>query len=659
MPNSKPVYIISDSPEKESDLFGFDSYAKTLADLIAYKENKTPLVIGIYGRWGAGKTTLMETVRSALEKNDYKDKNLYRDCKTVWFQAWKYSKEEEILAALIQEIFKTMKQSGFFENCKAQIEELIEKMNVAKVVGKITKLTTGIDIADIFTEPEYKKKIGFYDTFQDFFDRLLWTYLKWRPQVSQTEQVDESENVLVIFIDDLDRCPKNKIVQVLETIKLFMDKKGCIFVIGAANEIIEKALEDTYGKDAGKFMDKIVQVTFNLPRIPARDFESFVEKNIPQRLKHILPHLPLIMPAMQNNPRQLKRFLNNLSLQEGLLKNRAFDIDFNHVLFWNIIDYTYPLLAKDIKDNPLNLSTLRDQIKAIDTEKFDKERWDIPTEVLNKVPQSFQAYVKVKELVNVVRGFECPLEQLQQLITLSEMVESAEEAEEKKKKEETPEFDKMAEIPAGKFLYGEDKHIENIDEAFLIDVYLVTNSQYAKFIQKGGYQNDDYWSKEGKKWKADNGVEQPEYWEDENWNAPDHPVVGVSYYEAEAYAKWAGKRLPTEKEWERSARGTDGNEYPWGNQFDKERCNTDESGIGKTTRVNRYPNGISPSGCYDMVGNVWEWTSSWVDENKEFKVLRGGSWDDDQDVARCSNRFWSLPGFRDNLIGFRCVRNKK
>jgi len=688
MPNSKPVYIISDSPEKKSDLFGFDSYGKTLADLIAYKENKTPLVIGIYGPWGSGKTTLMETVRSALEKNDYKDKNLYRDCKTVWFQAWKYSKEEEILAALIEEIFKAMKNSGFLEGCKAEIDALIQKLKVSKTFGKLTELITGVDVSEFFMELEYKKELGFYDTFQKFFDRLLKMYLKWSPKESnsrplpehvfaklkkylkwslkksKSEQsdpgnIEESKNVLVIFIDDLDRCPKNKIVQVLETIKLFMDKEGCIFVIGAANEIIEKALEETYGKDAGKFMDKIVQVTFNLPRIPARDFESFVEKNIPQRLEHILPHLPLIIPAMQNNPRQLKRFLNNLSLQESLLKNRAFDIDFKHVLFWNIIDYTYPLLAKDIKDNPMNLSTLRDNIKVIDTEEFDKERWEMPTEVLSKVPQSFQAYVKVKELVNVVRGFECPLDQLQQLITLSEMVESTEEAKEKEQKQEKQEFDKMVEIHDGKFLYGEDKHIENIDEAFWIDVYPVTNSQYDKFIQQGGYQNNDYWGEEGKKWKADDGVKQPKYWEDGNWIAPDHPVVGVSYYEAEAYAKWAGKRLPTEKEWERAARGTDGNEYPWGNEFDKERCNTSESHIEKTTRVNRYPNGISLSGCYDMAGNVWEWASSWYDENKESKWLRGGSWENNEDDARCSNRLRGGPEFRLNDIGFRCVRNKK
>ena len=123
-------------------------------------------------------------------------------------------------------------------------------------------------------------------------------------------------------------------------------------------------------------------------------------------------------------------------------------------------------------------------------------------------------------------------------------------------------------------------------------------------------------------------------------------MVGVSYYEAEAYAAWAGKRLPTEKEWERAARGTDGREYPWGNEFDSEKCNTKESKIGKTTRVTRYPNGISPAGCYDMAGNVWEWTSSWYDDERTVRVLRGGSWDIGRDVARCADRDRDLPNGR-------------
>lgn len=133
-------------------------------------------------------------------------------------------------------------------------------------------------------------------------------------------------------------------------------------------------------------------------------------------------------------------------------------------------------------------------------------------------------------------------------------------------------------------------------------------------------------------------------------------MVGVSFYEAEAYAKWSGKRLPTEKEWERAARGTDGRKYPWGNDFDLKKCNTFESKIIRTTPVTRYPNGISLTGCYDMAGNVGEWCQDWYDESKSEKVLRGGSWLNNRNFAQCSIRDRCHPLGRDPIIGFRCVR---
>lgn len=185
----------------------------------------------------------MKDVKAALDKKGgLGSKAVFRTCKTVWFQAWKYDKEEEILAALIQEIFKAMGEGNFFEKCKAGLAELTKKLDKSKIVGTITKLISGEDVTELFSDLSYKKELGFYDTFQTFFDDLIWTYHNSRPKFAGSEKSDDTKGVLVIFIDDLDRCPKGLIVKVLETIKLFMDKEVCVFVIGADHEIIESAL---------------------------------------------------------------------------------------------------------------------------------------------------------------------------------------------------------------------------------------------------------------------------------------------------------------------------------------------------------------------------------------------------------------------------------
>jgi formylglycine-generating enzyme required for sulfatase activity len=215
----------------------------------------------------------------------------------------------------------------------------------------------------------------------------------------------------------------------------------------------------------------------------------------------------------------------------------------------------------------------------------------------------------------------------------------------------------MVNVPKGPFLYGTNKKRETIDHDYWIDKFPVTNEKYRAFIEAGGYENQRYWSDEGWEWKTKNGISGPAYWNDIKWNKPDHPVVGVSYSDAEAYAKWAGKRLPTEQEWEKAARGDDGRQYPWGEEFDNSRCNSDETGIGHTTSVTQYPSGISPYGCYDMAGNVWEWCSSWYDESQGLRVLRGGSWNSTPVNLRVSYLYWNVADLRYLSIGFRLAQD--
>jgi formylglycine-generating enzyme required for sulfatase activity len=229
----------------------------------------------------------------------------------------------------------------------------------------------------------------------------------------------------------------------------------------------------------------------------------------------------------------------------------------------------------------------------------------------------------------------------------------------------------MVYIPSGEFLMGGEGGVANeapahtvYTSAFYIDRYPVTNTEYKRFVDATGHPVpycDAEWANAGEyNWDSEARTPPP--------GKEHHPVVLVSWEDARAYAAWAGKRLPTEAEWERAARFTDGRRWPWGDEFIKDRCNSKEGGPGSTTPVGGYsPDGDSQEGAGDMVGNVWEWTTSLfrpypydANDGREslkaggWRVLRGGSWQNDLDRARCTARLDGDFVFFNN-VGFRCA----
>ncbi len=260
-------------------------------------------------------------------------------------------------------------------------------------------------------------------------------------------------------------------------------------------------------------------------------------------------------------------------------------------------------------------------------------------------------------------------------------------------------------VPAGEFLMGsidadiyagsdeKPQHTVYLD-AYWIDKTDVTNAMFAQFVQAASYKTDaekvgigysfdfssgNWTDTRGANWQHPHGPSS------DISNLDNHPVAQVSWNDAKAYCEWAGRRLPTEAEWEKAARGTDGSIYPWGNDpatgnllnlADKNlnaswADKTIDDGYQFTSPVGHYPAGISPYGALDMAGNVWQWVVDWYDKNYyvnsptrnptgptsgDSHVLRGGSWNFRAQSARAACRSWNAPGFRYVSISFRCAR---
>lgn len=288
----------------------------------------------------------------------------------------------------------------------------------------------------------------------------------------------------------------------------------------------------------------------------------------------------------------------------------------------------------------------------------------------------------------------------------------------------------FVEVPAGPFRMGsepddreawaDERPAHTLDlPRFWIARYPVTNAQYRHFLAEGGYDREEFWTQQGWAWR--NGAEpdfsplknfsdqdwvrrykewvlarkdrsQPFFSEDPQWGTPTRPVVGVTWFEAMAFARWLDARLralrpdlipsgyvirlPTEAEWEKAARGPQGLRWPWGNDWKEDRANSSELDLGETSPVGVFPKGRSPCGALDLAGNVWEWTHSlWgmdilkpdfgypyrAGDGREqedadgARVLRGGSWCNLRGTARGACRDWSVPATFDANAGFRVV----
>ncbi|MBI5716013.1 MAG: SUMF1/EgtB/PvdO family nonheme iron enzyme [Chloroflexi bacterium] len=739
-------HIIHDHALGKNDQpsFLFEEYAKTFARLIAESKTATPIVVGVSGKWGSGKTTLLKMIKDHLDSTQHLHENIsklsfvnpteevkqFRRCRTVWFNAWKYADEDELLVALVRVIVQEMYRDDFIEKAGAALyDPFPARRDVINTVLSWFAIKSPIVEAKLNTgtpvETTFAKKAALLDQFSEVFDRLSAV---WVHSDLAAKKIDSRQGVLTIFIDDLDRCLPEKAIQVLEAIKLFLDREGVAFVLAADEDAIRAAIEAHHERSkikdqrADDYLEKIFQVRFSLPALTSTQVGNYVASNLHVEDEILRQQTELISLAAESNPRQVKTLLNYLSLNWAILQNsgRATGVNPPDFVQWLLLYRTNKAFCERVGDLDRNIrlefiagasvwasdpsnykKDARDYEKLIDLNnrrirdilirlKFSDRvtpemldgfiRWDVLFEIEEK--RRTEALLKRKQEEE---------KRKQDKVARREKEEQERQAADAKEKTYFSAY-YWIEIPAGKFVMGSDKggddehpqHTIEILYAFRIARYPVTNADFAKFVNATKYKTTA--EEAGRAWVKGTEVKGA------NWAHPsgpkstidqiqDHPVVQVSWRDAIAYCEWLGQnlqglgdlglnvRLPTEAEWEKSARGEYGKEYPWGDEFDKMKCNTAESGIGGTTPVGKFsPQGDSPYGVADMAGNVWEWCQS---KNKAYpykakdgreelkgddaRVLRGGSFNYSQRYSRGACRNFDPPLNRFNSIGFRVV----
>lgn len=299
------MQLLDDNPATR-DAFGFEKLADILLGIIR-DSPRPPFTIGVFGEWGSGKTTLMKMLQASLQKNG---------TKTVWFNPWKYDNKEVIWNALIQHILFAMKTDPEVTQ-RPRANEFATKIadvaiNLAKYAAKVgTRFIPGGFIKEddvdsvtniLLPASADDKQFSFINRFEEDFDALVKEYVG-------------DKGILVVFIDDLDRCLPENAISVMEALKLYLDRTSCIFVIGSESSIIEEGIRQRYKENrrlsAKDYLEKIIQLPFNLPPIQpdnALSILNLYEKSTPYRNDPTIRSL--IVAGTGCNPRRIKRFVN-------------------------------------------------------------------------------------------------------------------------------------------------------------------------------------------------------------------------------------------------------------------------------------------------------------------------------------------------------------
>ena len=328
MLNDLPIQKISDAH------FGFEKYSETLVSTILGAD--TPLCIGIFGSWGTGKTSLMKMVYSRLDNSEYSDQII-----PVWFNAWRFENEPHLILALLNVMRETVasRNKPFADYLKTFLKAVLAGIEVN---APIKPLTFTFSPAKASNEMKEISKIA--NTQSLYFDSFK--YLE--KSIKQFGDLS-----FVVFIDDLDRCAPDKIIQMFESIKLFMDFPGIIYVLGVDPSMLEYAVSQKYSKDSGidgnSYIKKIIQVLFNIPKLQNDDILTFVSNNLVNLDREVAEHVArIICYGAGSNPREIKRLINSFWLRYQMNPEK---LKPEKTAFFMILEQRWPQTYKSIQDD--------------------------------------------------------------------------------------------------------------------------------------------------------------------------------------------------------------------------------------------------------------------------------------------------------------------
>lgn len=707
--------VFPDHPLQDEVLkFQFEGFARTLAELAWNPDNTTPFTVVVRGGWGRGKTTLLRRAQWMLEHPTELEPRLpggIRTVHTLWFNAWKYPDDDTVLAGLLGAAIDRLRKGGKLDQLKRLVASY-KSVTLKALFGlaapaPLRDLILGDDPKDRYA-PVHEKR-AFHDTFRDLFNEVSRLQFELEPAFRDTGGLREEQlwtpetqrrEVLAVFLDDLDRCRRERVVEVIEAINLFLDLPGVCFFLGTDWERLVSVLPETVQGHADQFLEKVVQVAFDLPMVSPADTHEYVAGLLRGTdLEGVLggsgeaatDDVRILARALETlHPRHVKRFLNDLSITLAVLRNTHKLGDDEEklpeaaVVAWHLLAEVLPRDEwRDLRALPQNLDRF-----LLDAERWEREE-SAEGEREAATSEGPPEWVRLRASglperhLKILRQLNGRQRHLLVYFATPPAVEVS------KKRSLTGKRDLFdlgssawVEIPAGSFSMGAQKaspgqpgYDPEADGAespvrrvtlspFRLARYPVTNVDYAVFV-------------------AETGKEPPEHWEAGRIpeGKGEHPVVQVSWTDAVAFCEWLSRRvsgegddehlvrLPTEAEWEYAARGEPGRRYPWGDEAPSDRRANFRSEVGDTTPIGSYPEGATPDGIYDLAGNVWEWCGDWFgdyppeDENDPTglpsgasRVLRGGAFSGSPSLLRASYRLDARPDSRGATFGFRVVR---